>query len=141
MGGSRAGGGKRRRAVPDRGGARAPADPLEERRRLIDAIDRRVVRLLNERASQAIALGRIKKARALPIYQPEREEEVLRNVQGCNGGPLEPAALRRLFERILDESRRIERLGASGGEAGVAGTGGARSSSPGPRRGSGGTPG
>jgi chorismate mutase len=89
------------------------------------------VRLLNERASQAIALGRIKKARALPIYQPEREEEVLGNVQSCNGGPLEAAALRRLFERILDESRRIERLGASGGEAGEAG----------PGRGSDGTPG
>jgi chorismate mutase len=124
-----------------RGAPPAPADPLEERRRLIDSIDRRVVRLLNERASQAIALGRVKKTRGLPIYQPEREEEVLKNVQGCNGGPLESAALRRLFERILDESRRIERLGASAGEPDGAGTDGARSPSPGPRRGRHGTPG
>lgn len=85
-------------------------DPLDDLRRRIDALDRRVVALLNERAAHAIALGRIKKKRGLPVYQPAREEEVLNNVQGCNGGPLEDAALRRLFERIIDESRRIERV-------------------------------
>jgi chorismate mutase len=90
--------------------SRGPADPLEERRRRIDAIDRKVVRLLNERAAQAIELGRLKQRLGLPIYQPEREEEVLRNVQSGNGGPLENAALRRLFERIIDESRRLERI-------------------------------
>ena len=58
----------------------------------------------------AIALGRLKRARGLPIYQPAREEEVLGNVQRTNPGPLEAEALRRLFERIIDESRRIERL-------------------------------
>jgi chorismate mutase len=89
---------------------RGPADPLEEHRREIDAIDRRVVRLLNERAGHAIALGRLKQRLGLPIYQPEREEEVLRNVQSGNGGPLENEAVRRLFERIIDESRRLERL-------------------------------
>ena len=105
-------------------------DALRER---IDAIDRRLVTLLNERAVCAIALGRIKTARALPIYQPAREEEVLRNVQGTNGGPLQSEALRRLFERIIDESRRIERVAtersepAAGGPApDPAGPGGAR---------------
>jgi len=83
---------------------------MEDLRRRIDRIDRRLVALLNERAGCAIALGRIKKARALPIYQPAREEEVLGNVQKTNGGPLQSEALRRLFERIIDESRRIERI-------------------------------
>jgi chorismate mutase len=82
---------------------------MEELRRRIDGIDRRLVRLLNERAGCAIALGRIKRRRGLTIYQPAREEEVLGNIQRCNGGPLESAALRRLFERIIDESRWIER--------------------------------
>ena len=82
---------------------------MEELRRRIDLIDRRLVRLLNERAVCAIALGRIKKRRGLTIYQPAREEEVLGNIQRSNGGPLESPALRRLFERIIDESRRIER--------------------------------
>ena len=85
-------------------------DPMDRLRRSIDAIDKELVRLLNERAGCAIALGRIKKDRGLPIYQPAREEEVLGNVQRVNVGPLESEALRRLFERIIDESRRIERI-------------------------------
>ena len=109
---------KRRSAMGRTGGAGGverphggPArDPMDALRARIDDLDRRLVALLNERAGCAIALGRIKKERALPIYQPAREEEVLRNVQGTNGGPLESEALRRLFERIIDESRRIERV-------------------------------
>jgi len=110
-----------------------PGDPMEDLRRRIDVIDRRLVALLNERAECAIALGRIKQERALPIYQPAREEEVLGNVQKTNGGPLQSEALRRLFERIIDESRRIERIATDRGgvpaEAGgvspdPAGTGG-----------------
>jgi len=85
-------------------------DPLLARRHRIDAIDRQLVGLLNERATHAIALGGLKKERGLPIYQPSREEEVLQNVQEFNRGPLEGPALRRLFERIIDESRRIERI-------------------------------
>jgi chorismate mutase len=91
-----------------------PGDPFEELRQRIDAIDRKMVGLLNERAAHAIALGRIKKERGLPIYQPAREEEVLRNVQENNDGPLEDGALRRLFERIIDESRHIERSTTAG---------------------------
>jgi len=100
-----------------------PADAMETRRRRIDAIDRDLVRLLNDRAAQAIALGAIKRERGLPIYQPDREEEVLKNVQNHNGGPLESEAIRRLFERIIDESRRLERIATEdGGERGPGGT-------------------
>jgi len=93
----------------------AGGDPMDALRARIDDLDRRLVALLNERADCAIALGRIKKERDLPIYQPAREEEVLLNVQGTNGGPLQSEALRRLFERIIDESRRIERVATEGG--------------------------
>lgn len=98
-------------------GARRPARPdeMEDLRLRIDAIDRKMVRLLNDRAGCAIALGRVKKQRGLPIYQPAREEEVLGNVQRTNAGPLQSEALRRLFERIIDESRRIERIATDGG--------------------------
>ncbi len=105
------------RPAAGRRGSEAQADEsedaVEDLRRRIDAIDRALVTLLNERAGHAVALGRIKKTRGLPIYQPAREEEVLGNVQGDNRGPLEDAALRRLFERIIDESRRIERTGTA----------------------------
>ncbi len=114
----------RRRATQGRRASRrsvkseTPADVMDRLRRRIDAIDRRMVRFLNERASHAIDLGRVKKVVGLAIYQPSREVEVLRNVRNHNRGPLENAALRRLFERIIDESRSIERLvSASEGES------------------------
>src|SRR5262249_23199912 len=99
-------------------------DPMEGLRLEIDAIDRKMVRLLNERAGCAIALGRIKQERGLPIYQPAREEEGLGNGQRSNGGPLEAEALRGLFERVIDESRRIERIATdrSGAERNAVGT-------------------
>lgn len=75
----------------------------------IDAIDVAIVRLLGERAGLAIAIGRLKRERALPLYDPEREQEVIGAVTTANPGPLDAAAVRRLFERIIDESRRLER--------------------------------
>ena len=44
------------------------------------------------------------------MYQPDREAEVLGHVQAINGGPLDNGAMRRLFERVIDEARRLERL-------------------------------
>ncbi len=85
---------------------------IEELRGRIDAIDRQLVALLGERASCALAIGRLKEAAHLPIYQPTREAEVLKNVQDANAGPLDDAAMVRLFERIIDEARRLERLAA-----------------------------
>lgn len=69
------------------------------------------MRLLNERASCALAIGEAKQALGLAIYQPEREREVLEHVERLNPGPLDVAAVRRLFERIIDEARRLERMG------------------------------
>jgi chorismate mutase len=74
----------------------------------IDDIDERLVRLLNERAECALAIGEIKKALGLPVYQPSREVEVIAHVRGINGGPLGDDAIARLFERIIDEARRLE---------------------------------
>jgi len=83
---------------------------LEDLRKLIDLLDESLVRLLNARAACALEIGRIKRDMGVPIYQPEREAEVLRNVQGHNTGPLDQAAIKRLFERIIDEARHLERI-------------------------------
>jgi chorismate mutase len=83
---------------------------LDALRTRIDALDEELVRLLNERASCALAIGERKQALGLAIYQPEREREVLEHVERVNSGPLDPAAIRRLFERIIDEARRLERV-------------------------------
>ena len=110
-------------AVPDlarRGGGKVPAlrtrgDAEREIDRIRDAIDRVdevIVRLLNQRAKYAIEIGEIKGILGLPIYAPEREKQVLQHVETASEGPLETAAVRRLFERIIDESRRMERQSA-----------------------------
>ena len=78
-------------------------------RRRIDEIDKKLVELLNERSHCALEIGKIKHAEHLPLYQPEREKEVLRNAEEQNQGPLTDAAIRRLFERIIDEARAAER--------------------------------
>jgi chorismate mutase len=83
---------------------------IDDWRKEIDDIDERLVELLNRRSQCAIEIGRLKRAEGLPIYSPEREAEVIDHALGRNGGPLEPEAVRRLFERIIDESRRIERI-------------------------------
>jgi len=85
---------------------------IDELRARIDVIDRQIVALLGERAECALAIGRLKEAAGVPIYQPAREADVLANVQSANAGPLDDAALVRLFERIIDEARRLERLAA-----------------------------
>jgi chorismate mutase len=83
---------------------------LDDLRRRIDEIDEQLVRLLSARAECALEIGREKKAAGLEIYQPARETEVLTHVQTVNPGPLDGGAIRRLFERVIDEARRLERL-------------------------------
>jgi chorismate mutase len=78
-------------------------------RQRIDEIDKRLVELLNERSRCALEIGKIKQAENIPLYQPERENEVLANAEANNPGPLTDAAIRRLFERIIDEARAAER--------------------------------
>ena len=83
---------------------------LEEYRVLIDDVDRRIVALLNERTQVVEEIGRVKRESELPIYEPKREEQVFANVTSSNGGPMSPDALRRIFERIIDEMRKIQRV-------------------------------
>ena len=83
---------------------------LEDLRRDIDRVDEVLVRLLNERARCVCEIGELKKAAGLEIYQPDREKDVLKHVRDlASEGPLGPEAIARLFERIIDEARRLER--------------------------------
>jgi chorismate mutase len=93
----------------DTGMTPAAIDALRAR---IDEIDAKLVALLSERASCALTIGHIKRALRMAIYQPAREADVLAHVCGLNPGPLDDEAIRRLFERIIDEARRLERVAA-----------------------------
>ena len=88
---------------------------LDGWRKRIDEIDQELVKLLNERSRYAVEIGHLKKQLNMPAWQPEREAEILRNVVKSNQGPLDDAAIRRLFERIIDEARALERHAMEGG--------------------------
>jgi chorismate mutase len=84
---------------------------IEDLRARIDAIDDQLVSLLNARAACAIEIGRLKRRDALPIFQGDREQAVIRHSRAVTarlGGPLGEEAIARLFERIIDEARRLE---------------------------------
>ena len=84
---------------------------IEYLRGRIDAIDDQLVALLNARAACAIEIGRLKRTQGLPVFQREREKAVLLHTKAVTarlGGPLAEEAVGRLFERIIDEARRLE---------------------------------
>jgi chorismate mutase-like protein len=82
---------------------------IEDWRKKIDEVDRKLVELLSERAKAAIAIGRLKRDTSLPIYEPDRERVVFENVQGANPGPLPGRDLVRIYERIIDVMRNIQK--------------------------------
>jgi chorismate mutase len=83
-------------------------------RRRMDEIDKKLVELLNERCRCALQVGHLKVESKIPLYQPAREKEVLDNAETNNQGPLSHDAIRRLFERIIDEARSAERVAMHG---------------------------
>ena len=83
---------------------------LEECRQRIDELDLRILSLLNERTDVVEEIGRIKRLFSMPIYEPKREDQVYANVTGNNHGPLPPEAVKRVFERIIDEMRNVQKL-------------------------------
>jgi chorismate mutase-like protein len=96
-------------------------EALAAHRREVDAIDLELLELLNRRTRVVESIGKIKQAAQLPIYEPRREEEVFRNVAGHNAGPLTTEALKRIFERIIDEMRALQKMrrdGSAGMEQG-----------------------
>jgi len=87
---------------------------LAECRRAIDSIDARIVALLNERAREVEVIGRVKRECSMPVYEPAREEDVYRNVVENNQGPLAPDAIKRVFERVIDEMRTLQKMRMQG---------------------------
>ena len=79
-------------------------------REVIDEIDIRLLELLNQRTRVVEEIGRIKQALRLAVYEPKREEQVFANILGHNAGPLPSDAVQRIFERIIDEMRTVQKL-------------------------------
>ncbi|MGO8984195.1 MAG: chorismate mutase [Terriglobales bacterium] len=82
---------------------------ISDWRKKIDELDRQLAALLNERAAAAVEIGRLKRNTSLPIYEPEREREVIAKVQRGNTGPLSERDLGQIYERIMDVMRSIQK--------------------------------
>ena len=85
------------------------ANRLDGFRRRIDELDEQIVRLVNLRAECAHQIGQLKESIGMETYQPKREEDVLAHVRDVNTGPLGADAIKRVFEKVIDESRRLEK--------------------------------
>jgi chorismate mutase len=86
---------------------------IDDFRREIDQIDSELLKIFNRRASLALQIGEIKKDIGLPVYDPAREKKIFQRMLDENRGPLDDQAIVRLFERVIDESRRLERVRTS----------------------------
>ena len=82
---------------------------ISDWRKKIDELDEQIVRLINQRAKAAEAIGELKRAVELPIYEPQREQAVLEHVRAVNPGPLDDAELLHVYERIIDVMRTLQR--------------------------------
>ena len=83
---------------------------LSRCRVIIDDLDRRIISLLNERTAVVEQIGRIKEELHLGIYEPKREDQVLENVLAHSSGPLPADSIKRIFERIMDEMRTLQKM-------------------------------
>jgi len=78
-------------------------------RKKIDELDEQIVRLINQRAEAAHEIGVLKQASNLPVYEPQREQQVFDHVCRNNPGPLADAELLHVYERIIDVMRTLQR--------------------------------
>jgi chorismate mutase len=89
---------------------------IDELRKRIDLMDDVLLRVFNERARIALEIGLVKKRLGLPVFDPGREKRIFARMKEENPGPLDDGAVVRLFERVVDESRRLERIRSQGEE-------------------------
>jgi chorismate mutase len=82
---------------------------ISDWRQKIDELDIEIVRLINERAQAARAIGELKRAANLPVYEPRREQDVFNRVRAANQGPLPDSELLHVYERIIDVMRTLQR--------------------------------
>ncbi|MCO5045170.1 MAG: chorismate mutase [Kiritimatiellae bacterium] len=81
---------------------------LASLRARIDALDGRLVALLNQRSRLAQAIGELKSAQGAPLFVPEREQQVLAGLSKRNGGPLSQHSLAAIYREIISAALSLE---------------------------------
>jgi len=82
---------------------------ISDWRREIDELDEQIVRIINQRAEAAQAIGLIKQKTTMPVYEPQREKDVFEHVRRSNPGPLSNTEIVDIYERIIDVMRAIQK--------------------------------
>ncbi len=77
-------------------------------RQKIDDLDEQIVVLISKRAEAAAAIGELKRKAALPVYEPNREQQVFDHVRAVNPGPLADAEIQHVYERVVDVMRTLQ---------------------------------
>ncbi|HHX14662.1 MAG TPA: chorismate mutase [Fibrobacter sp.] len=77
-------------------------------RKKIDALEDEIVVLLNQRASYAVEIGKIKQEQGIPVLDSSREEEILARVASKTKGPFSSDSIRAIFKAIMVETRKVE---------------------------------
>ena len=80
---------------------------IMQHRAAIDALDKQIVSLLNERQTHALAIRALKPGASMPLFDARREEEILEHVQSYNEGPLYPDNLREIYTTLLKVSKEV----------------------------------
>lgn len=81
---------------------------LAQLRTEIDAVDRQLLAALNQRAQLAGEVGEIKRVEGSAVYRPEREAQVIRQLQDGNAGPLKPESISHIWREIMSACRSLE---------------------------------
>lgn len=82
---------------------------ISDWRKKIDELDEQIVRLINQRAEAAQAIGKLKQKSSLPVYEPQREKDVFEHVRHSNPGPLSNTEIVDIYERIIDVMRALQK--------------------------------
>ena len=83
---------------------------LEQIRKNIDVVDAKIISLIARRASYMPAVAKYKKENNLPIFQPERKEEIIKSRAGlAKKSRINPSLIKKIFLLILKNSREIQK--------------------------------
>lgn len=83
-------------------------DALHTFRDRIDALDLELLRLLNERALLCLDIGKLKAEKGLEIRDPLREQAIFTYLAQHNKGPLKAGEIKKIFQKIVSVSRRLQ---------------------------------
>ncbi len=81
---------------------------IEDWRNQIDELNGELIALLNKRATFATEIGKLKKELGLPVLDATREQAVLDRVGSMTNGPLSSDSIKRIFQVIMEETRKVE---------------------------------